>query len=172
MTNPYHTHQQYLREELDKLPKDKKVICLEFGTGDGSSSVFKEYLELNENLNVYAFESNYDWFRSMSSKYKHERYHFQFVYDWDDFLYRKKFDEVYDLIFVDSTPWEARILTIDLLKDRSSTFILHDYDFYNKGVIKDIFSVGEGSFFANKFNDDFIYEPHYEVLPPTLVLRR
>ena len=172
MSNPYFTHQKYLREELDKLPKNKQTICLEFGMGDGSSSVFKEYLESNENLTVYAFESNYDWFNSMSLKYKHERYHFQFVRDWNDFMYKKKFDRMYNLIFVDSNPWDARILTIELLKNKSSTFILHDYDFYNKGVIPDIFSVGDGSFFKNKFNDHFRFEPHYEILPPTLVLRK
>jgi len=172
MSNPYYTHQKYLREELDKLPKDKEIICLEFGLGDGSSSVFKEYLDSNKNLTVYAFESKYEWFGSMSSKYKHERYHFQFVSNWNDFMTRSKFDKNYNLVFIDSHPWESRILAIDTLKNKAPSFILHDYDFYNKGVIQDIFSVSEGSFFVNKFKDHFTYEPHFEILPPTLVLRK
>ena len=172
MNNPYFTHQKYLIEELNKLPKDRELICLEFGAGDGSSSIFREYVEANDKLTVYSFESKYEWFNSMSSKYKHERYRFQFVNNWNDFLARKNFDKKYDLIFIDSNPWDARIATINKMKDKSPTFILHDYDFYNKGFYdKDIFSVGEKSFFKSRFKDHFVFEPHYDELPPTLVLR-
>jgi len=168
--NPYYSHQEYLKEELNKVPKN--AICLEFGPGEGSSSVFSEFALKNPQSKIAAFDNKYEWHTSMSSKYKTENYSFSFVSDWNDYLSRKEFNDIYDLIFVDQSPWEARIQTIKRFKVRGKVFILHDYDFYNKGVYdKDIFSVGEGTFFYKHFNDDFVMEPHFGILPPTLVLR-
>ena len=171
MDNPFYTHQKYLRDELAKLNLEQKSICLEFGTGDGSGCIINEFLEKNDNLSVYSFESNYEWFTSMAKKYKAKNYHFNFVYNWNDYLRRKSFEDIYDVVFVDQTPWEARIKTIDRLKHKTKTFILHDYDFFNKGIIEDIYSVSKGSFFHNTFGDFFIMENYHDILPPTLILR-
>ena len=41
--NQFYTHQQFLREILNSFNYEKNVTCLEFGSGDGSSSVFNEF---------------------------------------------------------------------------------------------------------------------------------
>jgi len=47
----------------------------------------------------------------------------------------------------------------------------NDYDYFNKGIIEDIFSVDKGSFLYEKFSNDFILEGKHEILPPTLILK-
>jgi hypothetical protein len=168
--NPYYTHREYLEEELSKVPKD--AICLEFGTGEGSAPIFKKFAEENPEARIYSYESDYKWFTEIAAKYKALNYSINFVNDWNDFLARKTFDKIYDLIFVDQNPWVARIQTIKQLKNKGKVFILHDYDFFNKGFYdSDIFSVEKGSFFHTNFEEDFVFEPHKKLLPPTLVLR-
>lgn len=170
--NDYYSHQEFLLKELDKLKSKEKVNCLEFGTGNGSSSLFKNFADIHPNSQIRAFESDYQWFISMSSKYQSQNYKFHYVFDWTHYLDQKKFNNIYDLVFIDQKPWEARIKTIEKLHDRVKIFILHDYDFYNKGVYdKDIYSIGNGSFFHQKFSKNFTMESHFKILPPTLILR-
>jgi len=43
--NAYYTHQDTLNKILESFDYTKPVHCLEFGSGDGSSSVFNKYSE-------------------------------------------------------------------------------------------------------------------------------
>jgi hypothetical protein len=166
--NPYYTHQEYLTEELEKLDYKKPVTVLEFGTGDGSAAVLQSFANRYPNLRVESFESDFDWFKDMFLKYSADNYHFYHVESWDNLILNEK----YDLAFVDAGPdFAARIKIIDLIKDKVKVIILHDYDFYNKGIIEDIFSVSKGSFFE-KYRRDFILKGNHEILPPTLVMTR
>jgi hypothetical protein len=168
--NPYYTHQKYLTKELERLDYSNPVIALEFGVGDGSSSVFKSFAKRFPNLWVEAYETELVWVRDMATKYTVDNYRFHHVDTWDGFLDTHLFDKVYDLVFVDQSPWEARIKTIDTLKNKTKVFVLHDYDYYNKGVINDLYCVASGSFFGDRYGDDFILQGNNEY-PGTLIMR-
>jgi hypothetical protein len=167
----YYTHRPYLKKELESLKNDTKIICLELGTGDGSALIFEEYAKSNKNIKIMAYESDYEWLNKTRETYGLDNYIFTHIDNWDEFLSQNNFNEIYDLVFVDQTPWEARIKSIDTLKDKSKTIILHDFDFFNIGVCEDVYSVKEGSYFHTKYGKDFELIAHYEQLPPTLVMK-
>jgi hypothetical protein len=169
--NPFYTHQKYLTEELNKLDYSKPVIVLEFGTGDGSASILQSFAKRYPNLRIDSYETDYSWLQSTFAKYAVGNYHFHHVDSWEGFFQKAEFNETYDLVFVDQSPWEARIDTIESLKGKTKVFVVHDYDFYNKGVMDDLYFVGEGSFFGSKFGNDFILQGNNEY-PGTLVMRK
>lgn len=170
MNNPYYTHQPYLIQELEKLKDLPNVKILEFGVGDGSSAIFHEYALKYKNLQINAYETDGNWLNNMRDKYHLDNYIFNDVENWIDFLISDNFNDECDLIFIDQAPWEARIQTLDLIKNKSKVIILHDYDFYNHGLTSRIYDIGEGTFFE-KYNDAFTLENHYNELPPTLIFR-
>lgn len=168
--NSYYTHREYLRKELSKLDYSKPVTCLEFGTGEGSAVIFKEFTDKYPNLKVLSYESDSYWLSLIKDKYESANYNFFSVDSWQNFLEGFKFENFYDLVFVDQAPWEARILSIDFIKSFSKVIILHDYDYFNKGVCEDIYSTAKGSFFYSKYSKHFLFETYYSELPPTLVM--
>jgi len=177
MTDPYYTHRPFLEEELIKLSKKKKKIkILEFGVGHGSSYLMKEFATKYKNFNINAYENDANWLHSMKCEYESDNYIFNKVESWDILLKLKNFKSKYDLVFIDQSPWEARIQTLDLLRSKASVFIIHDYDYYNHDIFKagkitNIYELENGNFFK-KYEDDFDITNHYETLPPTLVMRR
>ena len=107
----------------------------------------------------------------MLDRYKTNNYFFYYVNSWNDLFQENAFDEIYDLVFVDQSPWEARTLTMERLKNKTKLFILHDYDYFNKGILGDPNIINEGSFYYKNFTDDFYIEAYHEILPGTLILR-
>jgi cellulose biosynthesis protein BcsQ len=172
MSHQYYTHRKYLTDALNSLDKNKKINILEFGVGDGSSFVFNEFASKNKNFNIKAFETDKSWFEETKSKYELDNYEFIHINDWNELLVQNKFKDEYDLIFIDQSPWESRIKTLDLLINQSSILILHDYDFYNKGLIEDIFDTGENSFFGKYLSENISVKGFFEQLPPTLVFTK
>jgi 16S rRNA A1518/A1519 N6-dimethyltransferase RsmA/KsgA/DIM1 with predicted DNA glycosylase/AP lyase activity len=170
MSENYYTHRKYLRAALDKLDLSKPVTVMEFGTGDGSAVVFEEYTKKYPELKVISYEADASWHSAMSEKYSSSQYTFNHVQDWNTLLVPENFTETYEFIFVDQAPWEARTNTINLLKDKCKTIMLHDYDFYNDGFVSDTKSVEPGSFFHNEYGNDFELIPEIEFYPPTLVM--
>lgn len=176
--NPYYTHQKYLIQLLNSFNYDKIVKCLEFGTGDGSSSVFYDYCKKETNINVLAFEHDLNWLNTVSEKYKLPNYTFNHV-NWGDLDYNNLKSDTYDLVFVDQGDWDARIKTIDELKNSSKYIILHDYCYYNgfRGFEiplseKDKYlTVSKGSFFYEKYGDEFELSTGVELFPPTLIMK-
>ncbi len=167
--NAFYTHQQYLIAELRKLDYSEPRLCLEFGAGDGSASVFRGFLIDNPNLFVWAYETSQDWADQMMRDYSHPRYSFTKLDNWAQYV-RISYEGNIDLVFVDQEPWDARIAIIDAVKSYAKVIVLHDYDYFNKGVCENIFSVGEESFFA-QYMEDFTLEAHCMILPPTLIMR-
>jgi hypothetical protein len=168
--NKFYTHREFLENELNKIDVNKKSICIEFGTGDGSALIFRKYLEFNKNLNVISYENNKVWFDITSKKYQHIRYDFNFVENWDLFLLKNDFDNIYDIVFVDQAPFDARINCIQKIKNNAKVIILHDYNYYNLNYNKNILDVGFGSFFE-KYHENFTLETQTKNLPPTLIMR-
>lgn len=167
----YYTHRPYLKKELESMKKNIKTNCLELGTGDGSALIFAEYAKSNKNVTITAYDSDYHWLNKTKETYALENYTFNHTNNWAEFFSQNKFNETYDLVFVDQAPWEARIKSIDTLKDKSKVIILHDFDYFNIGVCDDIYSVNEGSFFHTKYGKDFDLFAYHEQLPPTLIMK-
>jgi len=169
MSQEYYTHRKYLIKSLNSLSKKNKIKILEFGVGEGSSLVFNDFASKNKNFSITAFETDYWWLNQTKDKYELDNYKFNYVNNWNEFLIEENFKDNYDLIFIDQSPWEARIKTIDLLISKSKITILHDYDFYNKGIIENIFDVSQNSFFGKYLSKNISAEGFNEQLPPTLV---
>ena len=172
MYHPYYTHRKYLINNLNLLSKKDQVNILEFGVGEGSSSILNDFASKNKNFNIEAFETDHLWLNETKNKYELDNYKFNHVNDWNELLVGENFNNEYDLIFVDQSPWEARIKTIDLLINKSTVTILHDYDFYNKGIVENIFDVGYNSFFGKYLSKNILSEGFNEELPPTLVFTK
>lgn len=170
--NAYYTHQKYLTEELNKLNFSMPVIALEFGTGDGSASIFHQFVNEFRNLRVESYDDNHSWYRNMKEKYYHPNYNFNYAGSWDElFLKGDILCFNYDLVFVDAGPdFDARIKIINYIKANVKVIVLHDYDFYNKGIMDDHYFVGKGSFFGERYSDEFILQGNNEY-PGTLIMR-
>lgn len=177
--NHWYTHREYLQQALESFDYSKDIKCLEFGTGHGSSEIFHQYAKKYQNINIQAYEHDYEWFNKMRDVYGLPNYNFNVV-TWNDFKYDELKQQKYDLIFVDQGDWDARIATIDQLKNTADIIILHDYCYYNGHRGNEIkedqreraLTIAEGSFFYNKYNSDFILESCGDLSPPTLILRR
>ncbi len=173
----YYTHQKYLKRELDNL-KDGSLI-LELGIGHGSCPLMYEYCKKNPNSIVTGFETDAEWFTNMHNEYGDlANYNINSINTWEDLKNYINKDK-YDLIFADQAPWEARIESIDFLKDRCDLFILHDYDYFNKPqhswVSKgpnSIYINDDSSWLGQKYGEEFVLEDNYKLLPPTLVMRK
>jgi len=167
-----------LFKELVSLNENASI--LEFGVGDGSSILIHDYCKENKNAQAIAFETDKSWFLKMKDQYELENYRFVFLENWGD-LQQYLDNKIYDLVFVDQSPWEARIESIDLIKDKSRTVIVHDYDYYNKGLLQikgkasgtsqNIYVNDENSFWWKNYSNFFSIEDNYQKLPPTLILR-
>lgn len=180
-TSRYHTHQKYLKEELNKLPQNAHV--LELGVGDGSSPIMSEYCLNNPSCRVQAFETSSDWAHKTKDKYcLSSNYSLAVLSSWDLLESHLNVEDViYDLVFVDQSPWAARINSIKLLSSRTKVFILHDYDYYNKNEwhksqglkvrSKNIYINDDSTFLGLTFGKDFTLEDNHSIRPPTLVMR-
>jgi hypothetical protein len=173
----YCTHQKYTKKELDNLKSNS--VVLELGVGNGSSPLMYEFCKSNPESKVISFETDGAWFEQMFKKYGDlDNYIFNLIEDWNDLENHLSSDE-YDLVFVDQSPWWARIESIDLLKDKCNLFVLHDYNFFNQSInewvkspCNDICINDETSWLGQRYSENFILEDNYELLPPTLIMRK
>jgi hypothetical protein len=177
----YYTHQKYLKEELNKLPQNAHV--LELGVGGGSSSLMSDFCLKNLSCKVQGFETSNQWLKETEKKYGlSSNYTFTYLSSWD--LLESHLDiknNIYDLVFVDQSPWKARIDSIKLLSSCTKVFILHDYDTFNtekwhksEGLTvqsKNIRVNDDSTYLGLTFGEKFILEDNFEILPPTLVMR-
>lgn len=173
--NSYYTHQEYLKRELLSLKKTAKV--LELGVGEGSSPIMHEFCKNNPRAKVFAYENDESWLNGMRSKYELKNYTFNHISEWnqlEDMIGINKFD----LVFVDQSPWEARTYSIDILKDITKVFIVHDYDYYNHSTglalsgSRESYVNDENSFWGKNYSQEFVLEDNYDILPPTLIMRK
>lgn len=170
--NHFTTHEQYTRKELSKLRSDAQV--LELGTGECSSSLMYEFCKNNPDATVQAFETSLTWFNIMHKKFGDlPNYIFNYIETWDG-LKDKILEKSYDFTFVDQEPWMARIESIDLLKDKCNIFLLHDYDYFNsfEEHCKNIFINDNNSWLGKRYMKQFKMEDNYDIIPPTLVMRK
>ncbi len=170
--SPFYTHQEYLADQISLLDYTQpEVNCIEFGTGDGSAMIFRRFVNKHPTLKVVSYETDKMWCDSMSKIYASDRYIFHHIESWDALLDNpSELTGMYDLVFVDQAPWEARIKSIHRIKHNSKVVILHDYNFFNVGVVEDTMSVGPGSFHHKEFSDVFYLLGIHVYVPGTLVM--
>lgn len=169
--NPYYTHQQYLQQELNNLSKytNQQINILELGVGEGSSSLLYEFCKQFANANVLAFENNQEWSSFIKNKYSLPNYSINYIIDWNDVNYQSTItNNRYDLVFIDQSPWMARIAALDQLYNNFDIAILHDYDYYNPSHCK--YCYDKNSFFS-KYLSDYHIIGYSDILPPTLVFK-
>jgi hypothetical protein len=164
----YFTHQQYLSKELSAL--NNNSIVLELGIGEGSSPLMYDFCKNNPDSTVYAFDSDQIWLDRIKPKYSLNNYIIEYIDDWSNINKYVNFKKI-DLAFIDQAPWEARITTINLLKNNTNIFIVHDYDYYNIGY-PSLRANNEQSWWGQNYSKEFVLEDNYEILPPTLVMRK
>lgn len=162
--NAYYTHQKYLQKEIDNLKNGS--ILLELGVGVGSSSVIHNNCK-TKNITAIAFESDYNWLNNMCNRFELPNYKFIHIKDWK-LLAEYLHSDTYDLVFVDQAPWSARIDSINMLKNITKTFIVHDYDYFNENKS---FVCDEKTWWNKNYANQFSLEENYELKPPTLIMR-
>ena len=167
--NPYYTHRPFLQRELDRLRLKRDSVVIELGTGDGSSLLMHKFAKQNPTCKIIAFETNPDWLTKQRDKYQLDNYVFHLLPSYSELrsVLTERAD-IYDLVFVDSAPWQSRIDCIEMLKSQASVFVVHDYDYFQGQLLEvDI----EGRFWS-RYSDDFTLEANFNKLPPTLVMTK
>lgn len=165
----YYSHRPFLQNQLDSLKPNATI--LELGIGDGSSLLMNTHCKQKKECAVLAFETDKKWHDTMKEKYSLSNYSFHYLESWSHISKHLQHD-FYDLVFVDQAPWEARIECIDLLKSKTSVFIVHDYDYYNTihGLGK--YDCGDDSWWGQTYSDEFLLTGHHQSLPPTLIMKK
>ena len=168
-TDPYATHQHIL--EFYALQAQGTI--LEFGTGLYSTPVLRKILK-NTDKTLITFESDPEWLTQVQQRYPATSQHqYIFVQDWKTFLELYKPPPQVGLVFVDQSPWEARIWTINTLKDVADYVVVHDVDYFPKnGLFGRVIDEFTFDFTDLSLNFKVYYpEPPYPYFtgPPTLV---
>lgn len=165
MESPFITHREFLIKELNKLGNFSTIF--EFGIGYGSSKIFYKYALKNPSWSISGFETNYDWFVQIQSKYKLNNYIIYHLSNYED-LSRDNLPNIIDLAFIDQEPWDSRILIMQLIAPISKTIILHDFNYYC-GFDK-VNKQWDLSFFQELF-PNFILNVYDKKYPGTLILK-
>lgn len=174
MTNPYYTHRKYLQQELYSLSQialSKPINILELGVGDGSSELLHNFAKQNSTATILGLESDTIWSSLIQNKYELPNYKIKHINNWDVETYKKIImNQFYDLVFIDQSPWSARIESLEYLSanHQFETVILHDYDYYNTEDNK--YCYDHRSFFKD-YCLKYTLNGYFEILPPTLIIK-
>lgn len=168
----FQTHQPFLKMYIEKTKGD----ILEFGTGDGSTGFILDLIK-GTDRKLISIENNENWLNKMKSLYpENEQHKYHFVLDWESFIKQMK-PEKYSIVFIDQSPWEARIMSLNHFKDVAEYIIIHDADYFPTNKL--FGSVIPNKKFEDSFNFDDVFKnwklyfpekpyPYYTG-PPTLV---
>jgi hypothetical protein len=133
-TNQYATHQPLLIEVI----KNTSGNILELGCGDGSTHLIRDRIDNTRTL--YSLESNMDWL----NKYRHlESDNHKLMYvdaanddtdeigeKWVSFIKNNIGDIQFEIVFIDQSPWTARLHAYNYFKDKAKYIIIHDVDYF------------------------------------------
>jgi hypothetical protein len=158
----YTSHQKYLEWYVNKTSGD----IIEFGTGYGSTGFILNMIK-NTNRKLLSLENDKTWLDKITSIYPpSEQHEYIYVEDWKKEI--EKLDKnKYQIVFIDQSPWEARVWTMNYFKDTAEYVIIHDVDYY---PLNRIFGkiVGYCKYdFSEQFKEYKVYSP--KSAPPTLV---
>lgn len=161
ISNDFFTHLPLLKHIFEKenvIPRGGKV--LELGCGDGSSPFFK-HVQAEMDLEIFTFENNLEWYQKQKEKHGSEKYTFNYIDNWDEVTPKSFNDEIFDFVFIDQSPWEARIKSAITFKDHARYIAIHDYDYYMR-ELRDLNEKIE-----DNFKEKILY---YDIHPPTLLI--
>jgi hypothetical protein len=177
--DPYATHQPFLEWYINKTSGD----IIEFGIGHGSTGFILELIK-GTNRKLLSLENDKKWYDEIVQLYPpNENHEYIFVEDWKEEL--NKLDKnKYSIVFIDQSPWEARIWTMDYFLDTADYILVHDVDYFPKSglfgkVLPTLIEIKkninlEPTFdFSDKFKNWKLYYPKQpwpsKTGPPTLV---
>ena len=150
-TDPYSTHQPVLYQ----IAKSTTGPIIEFGCGYGSTDLLHAICKKEGRL-LISLDDDREWLEKFSTKYLGDGYatdnsgwhKFYFVpgknnqdpaspAHWVKFMDELNIlkTTVFDLCFVDQSPWLARWETIKRMKETSIYVILHDCDYFSREKI-------------------------------------
>ena len=130
--NVYATHQPFLEAYVRATSGD----VLEFGTGDGSTGLLRMLLQ-GTGRQLISIEDNKEWLERMISEYPPDDTH-KYIYispedgaaHWKNFLATFSHPRPISILFIDQSPWAARLWTHSALSKHAEYTIIHDVDYY------------------------------------------
>ncbi len=133
-SNVYGTHQPFLETYVRSTAGD----VLEFGTGDGSTGLLRHILA-GTGRKLVSIEDNIEWLQKMKALYPENDQH-TYVYlepkvnaeHWKDFLNSYQHPNKISVVFIDQSPWEARIWTLSHFLNKTEYCMIHDADYFCK----------------------------------------
>ena len=192
-SHPYYTHQPFLKEVL----KNTTGNILECGCGDGSTIFIKDCIK-DTNRKLVTLESDSDWLQ----KYIHLESDLHNLYPidatnddtdenakkWVDFIDSELKDTIFEVVFIDCSPWLSRKHIFEYFKNKSKIIVIHDFDYFpNKNIIgnvthKEYLRRKDSNLIYEKIQIDMepnfkLYYPPFEFFvgetgPPTLVFSK
>lgn len=150
---------------LEHYLQETEGNVLEFGVGWGSTPLIRKFMKGSRKM--LFVDNDGGWMSKIKEVLPEDENHiYGFVTDWTLALKSlSEFDEHWSIIFIDQSPWEARTLSIELLKDKADYIIVHDVDYFPEhGIFGKKTENGRYN-----FDDILLRWKFYETLPPTLV---
>lgn len=171
--DPYATHQKFLESYIRKTNGD----IIEFGTGHGSTGFILDLIN-GTNRKLLSLENNEEWYSKMIKEYPPTSTHeYIFVKNWEETI-SKLNKEQFQIVFIDQSPWEARVWTLDHFLETADYILIHDVDYFpTNNIFGKINMQNSDKIPEFDFNDKFqkwkVYYPDEpwpsSTGPPTLV---
>jgi hypothetical protein len=115
---------------LRNLKPNLKVV--EIGAGFGSTPHLLSLLN-QERDSLISIESNPEWLQKLMVRFPaSDRHHWVFPGDSWYHCIRQAADLLteMDLLFIDSSPWDSRTISLDFLSPKSMITVIHDVDYF------------------------------------------
>jgi hypothetical protein len=171
--HPFYTHQPFFIEVLKNTTGD----ILECGCGDGSTVMIKEQIK-GTPRKLVSLESNLEWLNKYThlADESHKLYHvntsnddtIEVGMDWVKFIKNNNLTD-FEVVFLDSSPWESRHQSFRYFLDKAKIIIIHDFDYFpNRNIIGKTVKVnnfGQKEIIECDLSDDV---KHYKLFYPPL----
>ena len=146
------THSEYLKKYIEITDGN----ILELGCGDFSTGLILDVIK-GTNRKLVTVENDKEWHDKIKDKYKPSKNH-KYIFTTNYHETCKKLSEYkFSVIFIDSSPWESRLIALYNLINNGDYIIIHDVDYF---VTRNLFTF-DSLFKSYKYFD--------EKLPPTVV---
>ncbi len=122
----FSSHQPLLYEAVLRT----EGLIVDFGCGEGSTELLHELCEPTKR-HLITFDNDMKYL----SRYEHlatSWHEIIFVEDWVTLLltHEDKPWQKADVVLIDQMPWEARTLTVQVIKDHAKFVLVHDVDYF------------------------------------------
>jgi hypothetical protein len=136
----YSTHAPILNASINFLHEhripNQRLVMLEIGTGGSSSKILQNAILKTPNSTLVSFENDYKWAKLYEEKYR-PQHNWELIKKPDEnwpTLLQRLLNRLHEndllLSFIDSSPWESRTSSFEILKNRSNIVLVHDIDYF------------------------------------------